>query len=103
MKNTSKRAVTIITVIALVFALLGGTAVAVVNVFPDAMGHWAEQAIMRLYDRGIIKGYPDGLVRPDQMISRAEFSSLLARYLELDTSDVEKEPPTFSDIDGHWA
>lgn len=103
MKNTSKRTMTIFIVIVLIFALLGGTAFAVVNIFPDVTGHWAEQAILRLYDKGIIKGYPDGLVRPDQVITRGEFSSLLARYLELDTSDVEKEPPTFSDIDGHWA
>jgi len=68
-----------------------------------ALGHWAEQTIIRLVEKGVIKGYPDGTIRPDDTIKRGEFAALLARNLELDTTDAEKEPPTFEDIDGHWS
>ena len=71
--------------------------------FSDSAGHWAEDIIQKLAERGIIAGYPDGTVKPDNIITRGEFCALLARYLELDTTGAEKEMPTFSDIDGNWS
>jgi len=42
----------------------------------DISGHWAEAAIQSWIDKGYISGYPDGTLRPDQPISRAEFMAL---------------------------
>ena len=44
--------------------------------FSDIAGHWAEKSILELNERGIINGYPDGTFRPDESITRAEFTVL---------------------------
>ena len=48
----------------------------------DIKGHWAEKDIQYLINKGIIKGYSDGSIRPDQDITRAEVFTLLARILK---------------------
>lgn len=48
----------------------------------DIEGHWAEKDILYLIDKGVIKGYEDGTVRPNEPITRAEVFSLLARTLK---------------------
>ena len=45
----------------------------------DWEGHWAENAIRKAIHKGIIKGYDDGKIRPDQPITRAELVTILER------------------------
>lgn len=45
----------------------------------DVTGHWAEKAIRRCMERGLLKGYPDGSFRPDQPVTRAELAVILDR------------------------
>lgn len=53
-------------------------ATSTVTIFlPDIVGHPGEQAIRHLAIRGLINGFPDGLFRPDDALTRAEFSKLL--------------------------
>ena len=33
-------------------------------------------------DAGIIEGYPDGTLRPDATITRAEFAAMLTRFMD---------------------
>jgi S-layer homology domain len=47
--------------------------------FPDVQGHWARTFIEGLAARNIISGYPDGSFRPDQSVTRAEFSAILRK------------------------
>jgi hypothetical protein len=47
----------------------------------DIEGHWCEKDAMYLIERGIIKGYEDGTIRPDAPITRAEVFALMARAL----------------------
>jgi hypothetical protein len=47
----------------------------------DIAGHWCEKDAMQLIEKGIIKGYEDGTIRPDAPITRAEVFALLARVL----------------------
>ena len=47
--------------------------------------------------------HPEKFVLPNGMTTRGEFAADLSKELELDTENVEKTPPSFSDIDGHWA
>ena len=68
--------------------------------FPDAEGHWAENEITALAAQEIVCGFPDGTVRPDQTISRAEFAALAARTFGYKGSD---EPVPFEDLTGCWA
>ncbi|MCG8402113.1 MAG: S-layer homology domain-containing protein [Firmicutes bacterium] len=49
------------------------------KVFSDVgSGHWAYKPVTRMAGRNIISGYPDGSFRPQQMVSRAEFASMLS-------------------------
>ena len=48
----------------------------------DWEGHWAEAAIRRSREAGLMKGDPDGRFRPDDKLSRAELATVLARLLD---------------------
>jgi len=39
----------------------------------DARGHWAAGTIAKWTELGLLTGYPDGTVRPDRPLTRAEF------------------------------
>ncbi|MDQ0116611.1 carbohydrate binding domain-containing protein [Paenibacillus harenae] len=45
----------------------------------DIQNHWAEKMLNKWSASGVMSGYPDGTLRPDQPITRAEFSLLLQR------------------------
>ncbi len=45
--------------------------------FPDCIGHWACDRIEELYEGGVISGYEDGMFRPDEQVTRAEFIKLI--------------------------
>lgn len=47
--------------------------------------------------------HPENFVGKNDIITRGEFAADLAKELKLDTGNATKDPPTFSDIDGHWA
>jgi hypothetical protein len=47
--------------------------------------------------------YPEKFVGQDEIITRGEYAAILAQDLSLDTSNAEKDPPSFFDIDGHWS
>lgn len=65
----------------------------------DIVGHWAEDSIRKLMDRGVIKGYPDGTFRPNTSITRAEFAAVIVKAFSL---AVEGEK-VFADTTDHWA
>lgn len=50
----------------------------------DITNHWAKDYIDYLTGNGAIKGYTDGTFRPDNKISRAEFTAILLRALNND-------------------
>lgn len=50
--------------------------------FPDTVGHWAEQDIIRAVQAGWIKGNSDGTFRPDDPITRAEAMTMVNRMLD---------------------
>ena len=45
----------------------------------DISGHWAEKAIRRCMERGLMRGYPDGSFGPDKPVTRAELAVILDR------------------------
>ena len=45
----------------------------------DITGHWAEKAIRRCIERGLLRGYPDGSFGPDKPVTRAELAVILDR------------------------
>ncbi len=64
--------------------------------------HWAHRSIMEMVDLGILAGYTDGTFKPNNTISRAEFSKILVLSLKL--PEVRPASPAFSDVPAnHWA
>lgn len=71
--------------------------------YPDLPAdHWAYEAVTFLTDKKVVVGYPDGNYRPDQKVTRAEFSTMAIKALGL----YEKDTPEifeYKDTEGHWA
>jgi|GEM_PF-6351061 len=59
----------------------------------DINGHWAEAEIKAAVAKGIVTGYQDGTFRPNQQVSRVEFTALLNRALKLIGSEGASENP----------
>lgn len=102
MREKVKKSTSLLIILCLVLSVFGGSAYAAHRYFEDAKGHWAEDAIKTLTEQGVIAGFPDGLCHPDEIITRAEFATLLARTM---TEDVKanENAKAFADINGHWA
>lgn len=62
----------------------------------DLKGHWAEAAMNLWVGRDIVKGYPDGTVKPDGYITRAEYAALINRTFGL----AKASSSAFSDVKG---
>lgn len=56
------------------------------NKFTDIEKHWAKEDTEYLAKIGIVNGYDDGTVKPDQMITRGEVFALLARAIRYSES-----------------
>ena len=70
------------------------------SVFADAKGHWAEIYLTELAKDGVIKGIErDGALyyAPDQQMTRAEFSSLIANFIGIDIAQYSHSPLPFAD------
>lgn len=103
MSTKIKRPTSFLLILCVVLSLFAGSAYAAHRYFEDAKGHWAEEAINILAEKGVIAGYPDGLVHPDNIITRAEFAALIARTLELPKPADKDIIIHFTDISGHWS
>jgi hypothetical protein len=62
------------------------------------MGSWAYPFIETAYTKGIIKGYPTGEFRPNNMVTRAEMAQMISLALKLQSS-----ASSYSDTSDHWA
>ncbi|MDD9271953.1 S8 family serine peptidase [Paenibacillus sp. GCM10023248] len=68
--------------------------------YADIEGHWAQEAISKLTDQGVIGGYGNYRFAPNQPITRAEAATVLTRALKL----TKRKELKFSDMDAsHWA
>lgn len=65
--------------------------------FTDVSGHWAEDAILQAYDKGLMVGMTDSLFAPDTGVTRAMFVAVLSR---LDGAEVaQTQTSDFLDVD----
>ena len=51
--------------------------------FTDVSGHWAVSDLSSMAERGIMGGYPDNTMRPQQSVTMAESVKLINKALEL--------------------
>jgi prenyltransferase beta subunit len=69
------------------------------DLHPD---YWAYQSISSLIAEGVLGGYPDGTFRPDNPVSRAEFTRYLVCGLGLE--NIKAGAVDFPDVlNNHWA
>jgi hypothetical protein len=62
--------------------------------------YWGYYAISSLSSKGVVSGFPDGTFEPNTSITRAEFASMLAKALVLNTGGTTG---TFTDVTaGDW-
>lgn len=86
-------------IISVLLAALMFSTVAYAHPFSDVSGHWAEEEIEYGYENGIISGYGDGLYKPNNSITRAEFIKMLVASLAENFGfDIDKY-----ETDEHWA
>ncbi|HIW33110.1 MAG TPA: S-layer homology domain-containing protein [Candidatus Paenibacillus intestinavium] len=64
---------------------------------------WAKNIIATSVTKDIIMGYPNGTFRPDQIITRAELTALVARAMKWESNTVETLPFQDSSTIPTWA
>ncbi|PGZ45819.1 S-layer protein [Bacillus anthracis] len=70
--------------------------------FPDVpAGHWAEDSINYLVDKGAIVGKPDGTYGPTESIDRASAAVIFTKILNLPVD--ENAQPSFKDAKNLWS
>lgn len=47
--------------------------------------------------------HPEAFIRQDEILTRGEYAAILVRDIPLNTTNAEKDLPSFPDIDGHWS
>ncbi|MCL6459207.1 MAG: S-layer homology domain-containing protein [Gorillibacterium sp.] len=99
MKALNKKLAMIILSLLMSLSLLSN-AFAESNASTDYESHWAKESIQKALDSGILKGYPDGTIRPNNQITRAEFFALVNNAFGFEKTAAI----TFSDIKNNsWA
>ncbi|KAB2953778.1 hypothetical protein F9B85_03940 [Heliorestis acidaminivorans] len=83
----------IFTAMAMILTLLPLAAMA--QTPEDARGHWAQNWIDKMIQKGFVSGYPDGTFQPDKQITRAEFATIVNN--SFNTYDASAEA-TFTDV-----
>lgn len=80
--------------------------------FVDLEEHWATESMTQLIEMGVVNGYAkeakdaagdtynEYYIKPEQLITRAEFATILAKALNLQASSTTSD---LGDISGHWA
>ncbi|HDR5406699.1 TPA: N-acetylmuramoyl-L-alanine amidase [Bacillus anthracis] len=70
--------------------------------FPDVQtGHWAEDSINYLAEKGAVTGNEKGMFEPGKEITRAEAATMMAKILNLPIDKNAK--PSYADSQKHWA
>jgi hypothetical protein len=62
--------------------------------FSDINDHWAKEWIKNAVNLGFVSGYEDGTFKPDRTITRAEFSTMLNKAMQIEIT----EKLNFSDV-----
>ena len=70
--------------------------------FPDVVNPYQQGFVKKLYNAGLIKGFPDGTFKPDNHLTRAEAVTLILRLMHIASSGTYKQD--FTDVSmNFWA
>jgi len=78
MRSTIKKIISVVLVMVMVFSM---TTVVFADTFTDMPNDWRKTAIENAVKNGIISGRGNGIVAPDDNITRAEMASIIVRAL----------------------
>jgi len=81
--------------------VLGSFGMAFAAPLSDIAGEDFEDAVNVLTELGVVKGYPDGTYKPDNIVTRAEMAVIVVSALGL--ADYATGTAKFSDMAGHWS
>ncbi|MDD4028232.1 MAG: 5'-nucleotidase C-terminal domain-containing protein [Caldisericia bacterium] len=65
-------------------------------VVPDYLDHWGEEPISFLVDKTVIKGYTDGSFKPNNLITRAEYTTVVLNAYNI--PQLKPKTPSFKDV-----
>ncbi|WP_127579326.1 S-layer homology domain-containing protein [Paenibacillus koleovorans] len=74
--------------------------------FPDLpASHYYFDYVNMIVNYGLLQGYPDGTIQPDGLITRAEYITMVNRFIGRDARyNVQGYPSLYNDLDyTHWA
>ncbi|NGZ74821.1 S-layer homology domain-containing protein [Saccharibacillus alkalitolerans] len=71
--------------------------------FSDINGHWSTNNLKKLVAVGVLTGYADGTIRPEQTISRQEMALMITRVLNANILSVDTSKVQFNDLNGVYA
>ena len=69
--------------------------------FTDIAGHWGEDSINYLVEKGAIEGFGDGTFLPNDKLTRGQAAKILAKAKGLNVD--ENAEASFADTKGHWS
>ena len=81
-KKTTKIILTFTLLVGAIFASVdsfGNRVDAATPTFSDIKGHWAEKNIIEATNHGLVKGFPDGTFRPDDVVTGDQFVTLMLK------------------------
>jgi len=81
--------------------VLGSFGMAFAAPLSDMAGEESAEAVSVLTQLGVVKGYPDGTYKPDNIVTRAEMAVIVVSALGL--ADYATGTSSFSDMGGHWS
>ena len=93
-----KKTIIIFTVILLIFSFSAGYA-SQKNFTDVKETDWYYNTLVSIVEKGIIDGYPDGTFKPQNNITKAEFTKVIIAALETEIVGGN----SFVDTDEHWA
>ncbi|NLT57653.1 MAG: hypothetical protein GXX99_01665 [Clostridiales bacterium] len=96
MRKNVKRALSLLMAVCLMAGLWVPTLGANIK-FSDIKGHWAESYVYAGAEVGYINGHPDGTFRPDDTVTRGQFSKMINHALGITNS----APITFVDCNSN--
>ncbi|TLS52723.1 hypothetical protein FE782_08830 [Paenibacillus antri] len=68
----------------------------------ESIPAWAEREIHALLAEGVLTGYEDGTIRPEQPIARAEFAAMLNRMIPQSEGARAGHPSPYRDVREQW-
>jgi len=94
-----KKVLSSVLVFLVLLSILPGNPIQASAASIDINGHWAEEDLNKWIENGILLGYQDGTIKPDNNITRAEFVTIINKVLGF--FELGKEQ--FSDVqDTKW-